>query len=983
MVEYEPGKLIQKWLARWSDAHLFEPEATPGQKKFLIHFAYPGISGYLHVGHMRGFTYADIISRYKRMTGYNVLYPAGFHASGLPSVGLAKRVARNDPGTIEYLRNNGCPEEFIPKLADPEVVVEYFSKLYTEDYWKRFGFTIDYTRLMTTISPGYKRFITWQFKKLQEHDLLTQNPHYAPFCPSCGPVAVDPSQTDVLQGGSAEMLEFAVLKFRLPDGSILPAATLRPETVFGVTNMWLHPDVEYVKVRVDDLDDWIVSAEAAAKLEKQRTKVERIGKVHARELIGQTCHVPIANNDVPILPGTFVDPKISTGVVMSVPAHAPFDWIALLDLQSDLKMLEPFGIPPESVKDIKPIGLIKTSKNASEDPAGDLCKEMGITSQNNYEKLEEATKAIYKSEFHSGVMTALCGEYAGLHVDKVKDTLFRDFIDMGVADIFYEFSEKVVCRCGTDVLIKLIPDQWFIRYSDPELTEKAKVHASEMKIFPHEYHDELPGVLDWFRDRACIRQGSWLGTEFPFKKDWIIEPISDSTLYPAYYIVSRYINNNSLTPEQLTELFFDHVFLGQGAPADVPGVDAELLSKIKADFDYWYPVDINLGGKEHKTVHFPVFVMNHVAILAPDKWPRGIFVNWWVTQAAGDKISKSQVSKGGAEPIPDAAERYTVDGMRLYYAHVGSANLDIEWDKNTVITYKLRLKRTWDLISQVLTIINSADSGIATDKQNIETIDQWLLNSVNERVKAITEALEKYDLRRGSNDIYFGIYQDVRWYMRRGGNDPGIFKQVIETWIRLLSPFTPFIAEELWELAGFAGKTDEDKYNFVLSTEFPKYNLEGQYKHAEIFENYLRSVVDDLHEIIKVIKKKPQKISIYTSPGWKFRIRELALELLDDDKLEMSALMQKSMAVPEIKQQGKAAPAYAQKLITELSRIAREKEEPAERLDEFEYLTNAKAFLENNFRCTVEIYSADDSSAVDPGNKMKSAIPQRPAIYIE
>jgi leucyl-tRNA synthetase len=137
MVDYEPSKLIEKWLNRWYEAKIFDSEPNPGQKKFLIHFAYPGISGYLHVGHMRGFTYADTISRYKRMTGYNVLYPAGFHASGLPSVGLAKRVARNDPGTIEYLRTNGCPEDIISKLADPEMVVEYFSKIYTDDYWKR------------------------------------------------------------------------------------------------------------------------------------------------------------------------------------------------------------------------------------------------------------------------------------------------------------------------------------------------------------------------------------------------------------------------------------------------------------------------------------------------------------------------------------------------------------------------------------------------------------------------------------------------------------------------------------------------------------------------------------------------------------------------------------------------------------------------------------------------------------------------------
>ncbi|RLF63378.1 MAG: leucine--tRNA ligase, partial [Thermoplasmata archaeon] len=100
----------EKWQKRWFEAGLYEAKKE-GDKKFFIHFAYPGISGYLHVGHMRGFAYADIIARYKRMTGHSVCFPAGFHASGLPAVSLAKKVARKDAGIMKYLRENGCPEE--------------------------------------------------------------------------------------------------------------------------------------------------------------------------------------------------------------------------------------------------------------------------------------------------------------------------------------------------------------------------------------------------------------------------------------------------------------------------------------------------------------------------------------------------------------------------------------------------------------------------------------------------------------------------------------------------------------------------------------------------------------------------------------------------------------------------------------------------------------------------------------------------------
>ena len=170
---YDYVKVEQKWQHKWFDAHINVAQKKK-HKKFFIHFAYPGVSGYLHVGHMRGFTYCDVIARYKRMTGYDVLFPAGFHASGIPSVGFAKKVERNDEDTLRLLRQNGCTEKEIKKLSDPLEVINYFSTIYVDEYWKRFGFLIDYTRLMNTISDGYKKFIQWQFHQLHEKNLLTQ-----------------------------------------------------------------------------------------------------------------------------------------------------------------------------------------------------------------------------------------------------------------------------------------------------------------------------------------------------------------------------------------------------------------------------------------------------------------------------------------------------------------------------------------------------------------------------------------------------------------------------------------------------------------------------------------------------------------------------------------------------------------------------------------------------------------------------------------
>jgi len=594
--KYDYISIEKKWQQQWFESDIQEAEKKKG-KKFFIHFAYPGVSGYLHVGHMRGFTYCDIIARYKRMRGFDVFFPAGFHASGIPSIGFAKKVERKDPVTINALKEYGVSEDEIKKLVDPNYVVDYFSKVYVEDYWKKFGFLIDYSRIMSTISEGYKKFIEWQFHKLKEKNLLVQKPHFAPFCENCGPVAVDKSETDISKGGSAEILEFTVIKFKMKDGSILPAATLRPETIFGVTNMWVNPDVEYIKAKIDD-ETWIISEEAFDKLSHQINNVKKTGeKTPGKNLINKTCIVPLVNREVPILSGPFADPNVATGIVMSVPAHAPYDWIALV----------------ESGADIDPITIIDVQGYGT-NPAKEACEALDIKSQSETEKLDQATEEVYKKEFHTGYLNENCQQYAGIRVSDIKDDVKNELINQNNAVVMREFSEEVICRCGRKVYIKKIPDQWFIKYSDPDLTEKSKNYAEQMNIYPEEYKQELPGVLDWFDDRACIRKGSWLGTEFPFKKGWIIEPISDSTLYPAYYVISKYVNEEKIKPDEMTLEFFDYVFLGKGKPK------TKIWEEIKKDFDYWYPVDINLGGKEHKTVHFPVFLMNHVAIMPKDKW---------------------------------------------------------------------------------------------------------------------------------------------------------------------------------------------------------------------------------------------------------------------------------------------------------------------------------------------------------------------------
>lgn len=928
----------QKWQNEWFENKIYEAQKEKN-KKFFIHFAYPGVSGYLHVGHMRGFTYCDTLARFKRMIGYDVIFPAGFHASGIPSVGFAKKVERKDPVTLQALKEYGCKDELIKKLTDPEEVVKYFGKVYVDDYWKKFGFLIDYSRIMSTISEGYKKFIEWQFYKLKEKNLLIQKPHFAPFCPNCGPVAVDKSETDISKGGASEILEFTAIKFKMKDGTILPAATLRPETIFGVTNMWVNPNVEYVKAKIGD-EIWICSKDAAEKLSYQLDNVEVLNEtVNGKELIGKTCTIPMLNREIPILSGPFADPGVATGVVMSVPAHAPYDWIALVDSKS--------GIEPITIIDVKDLGL---------NPAKKACDDLGIKSQTETDKLDEATDIVYKKEFHTGYLNDKCGNYAGIKVSEIKDDVKNELISLNLAVTMREFSEEVICRCGKKVVIKLIPDQWFIKYSDPSLTEDSKKHANSMNIYPEEYKDDMNNVLDWFDDRACIRKGSWLGTEFPFKKGWIIEPISDSTLYPAYYLISKYVNGGKIKPDEMTEDFFDYVFLGKGK-AKKP-----LWDEIKKDCDYWYPVDINLGGKEHKTVHFPVFLMNHVAVMPKEKRPQGIFVHWWVTEKGKEKISKS---KGGAEHIAQAATTYGVDAMRLYYTHIGSPFVDIEWNSEAVTKYKNRIANIWKMMDQINKLSDKTDTNL----------DNWLKSTMHRTIKKTIDAFENFDLRVATNEIFFECQKNIQWYLKRGGSNKKLLEWFTQTWVKLMTPVTPHLAEELWHR----------KEKFFVSTEaYPKFDGKEISEKDEIGEYLLSGVTEDISEILKVTKIKPKKIIIYTSATWKQDIYKKAIKLSDKGKLNIGVLMKEIMADPQMKTIAKQVSQFTGKLPGEIMKLnENDKKRYQIEIKETDYLNNSIDYLKKVFSCDIEIYNADDKNIYDPANKTRFAIPLRPAIYIE
>ncbi len=942
--------LGEKWAKRWEESRIFEADPIAGKPKVFVTFPFPYMNGPLHIGHGFTSTRVDVYARFKRMQGYNVLFPWAWHLTGEPIAGAAERVARGDESQIRIFREmDEVAAENLKHFTDPEYIARYYIRE-SREVVKAIGHSVDWRREFTTTSlhEQFNKFIEWQYLTLRERGYVVKGTHPVVWCPN------DQSPTgdhDRLRGEGASPVEFTLLKFPY-DGSYLPAATLRPETIFGVTNMWINPDADYVRVGVDG-EEWIISAEAAEKLKEQKDGLRIDRKLKGSELIGKACVHPLSNEEVPILPASFVNPNNASGVVMSVPAHAPYDYLALRDLQRDPALLKKYGIAPESVEDIKPISLIKIS-SFGEYPAVEICEKMGVKDQND-PKAAEATEAIYKEEFYKGVLKENTGEYAGTKVSEIKKRLVSDLQSKGVADRIYELSEEVVCRCSTTCVVKILKDQWFLNFGDDEWKEKVMEALRGMRIMPDEARANFVYTIGWLEAKACARK-TGLGTPLPWDKDWKVETLSDSTVYMAFYTIAKHINEHKIRGKSLTREVFDYIFYGTGDPEKLGarnGIDPGLLRDMRLEFEYWMPVDMRNSAKELIPNHLTFFIFHHAALF-PEKLPKFIAVNGMIN-IEGEKMSKS---KGNFIALKKAIGDYGADATRTALLYSAEGMKDPDWRARTAEEIEGKLKAFNEL---VLKLKNSG-----SDFKG-RRIDSWLLSRLQSHAARATRELEAMNTRSALQAALFEPWGDVKWYLRRGEPDKATMREALETWVRLMAPYAPSLCEELWSELGNKG--------FVSLAPWPSVEEDLVNKEAELSEELIMDTTKDIESILEVTGIKPKRILLYVAPKWKADVLNLANEFKGEGA---KRIIDEAMKRPEIRKHGNAAVKYINDLMKDPSRIR-----PAGKMDELSSLKEAADFLGKEFGAKVEVYDAEDASAYDPLNKRGNAAPLKPAIYIE
>ena len=945
----------KKWQKKWADEKLFESNPNDKEKLFItVAFPYP--SGAMHIGHGRTYTVPDVYARFKRMEGYNVLFPMAWHVTGAPVIGIADRIKRKDPWTLNLYENvHRVPKDELPKLEDPEYIVRYFSSEYNE-VMHDMGYSIDWRREFRTIDPTYKKFIEWQITTLYEKGLVQRGEHPVKYCPNCDNPVGD---HDLLEGEGVGVNELTLLKFQIDD-KILVTATLRPETIVGATNIWLNPDVEYVLVKAND-EKWVITKEAHYNLEQQIKDLDIISEINPNDLIGKMAINPFTGNEIPIFPASFVSASYGSGVVFSEPADAPADYIALKDLKKNEELISKYNLE-EIIENVVPIPVC-TVKGYGEIPAADIIERLGITDQND-EKLHEATNELYKIQHSKGTIIDSIPGFGGKKVRFAREELKEELISKNMATIMYDFAERpVVCRCGNNCVVKIMDDQWFMKYSNPEWKEKTHEVLNRETIIPPEIKNNFNYYIDWLDDWACSRKVG-LGTRLPWDNKWLIEPLTDSTIYMSYYSIARFLKD--MNPDDLNPAFFDKVYLNKDS--DDIKVAPEIVEEIQNEFNYWYPLDWRLSAKDLVGNHLSFLMFHHSAIFPEDKWPKGTVV-FGMGLLEGNKMSSS---KGNVILLKDAIEDYTADVVRLFLMASAEPWQDFDWREKEVLGTKRRLEWFREFAGKVEEI-----KGSALDLTNIEkveltrTIDLWMLSQLNQHIKASTEALEVFQTRKALQESLFLLKKDIDHYIYRVNHlldkkDPAVIyvlSTVLESWIRLLAPFTPHTCEELW--SNYGGK------GFVSVAKWPEVDESVISSEIEKSEELVQNLIKDINQIKNMVGEDAQKVHVYLAPDWKWDLYKIANDV---GKPDIGQIMGRAIGA-KIYDDKKEIAAVAKKVGREMT-----KTKYVGKINEAQIIDDALEYISNEVSSEVVVHT-DDS--YDPQNKARNAMPYKPAILIE
>ena len=934
----------------WKENHVFEADAeedwpskydfeTKNKKKYLITFPYPYMNGRLHLGHAFSLSKAEFQSRYQRLQGKNVLFPFGFHCTGMPIAAAAKRVAKEfkeDPDTVAHIREKmekkkeeakknkedkkgkkdkkdeksekekkapmtqveilkevGVADEDLHKFAEPEFWLEYFPP-YAKADLEKLGINADFRRSFITTEKQkyYDKFVQWHMLKLKQHDFVAFGKRNAIFSMSEDQPCADHDRSC---GEGLGPQEYTLIKLKLLDGDKVPesikkllsenkniylvAATLRPETMYGQTNCYILPKGEYGFYEMANGEIYVTSEHAILNMAYQeKTKIpkkpEPLLKIKGEELIGVKISAPLSvHKEVYLFPMETISMSKGTGIVTSVPSDSPDDYINLLNFKNDEKLRNKWGITEEMI--FEPVHIINL-EGFSGLAAKDVVEKLKIKSPKEKEKLQKAKEEVYTQGFYKGIIDI--GPYKGQPIKDVKDKVKADLIQSGEADTYFEPEGLVKNRIGEECVVALV-DQWYLKYGEEQYKEFVLNHVRSDKFNPYS-SSTLKGfeqVIGWLSSWGLSRTFG-LGSHIPWDKQFLIESLSDSTIYMAYYTIANYLHEdiyglhpkNGILPEMLTEEVFDYIFLGKELDFSKTQIPEKVLKEIRNSFTYWYPMDLRCSGKDLIGNHLTMSLYNHAVVWDknPDYMTRGYFCNGYIL-VDGEKMAKS---KGNFLTINDLIDNYGCDASRITLADCGDtlddanflreiSNLSVNRLYSFENFIKILVNEVWNKIPDFK--ITDPDGEIKLDN----LFDKIFDNNINYLIKQATQAYEEMKYKNVLKYAFYEMINAKDQYILFNADDytklnPVLMVRFLKIFFIMNNPIIPHFTEYMYitylnpifEKSGL----DSKKMEFLCRAKFPTPSSEVDTKLFE-YNKYMNKVIQGIRDTASKKVKKGKK----------------------------------------------------------------------------------------------------------------------------
>jgi leucyl-tRNA synthetase len=749
---YDPQKIEMKWQKRWAEARVFETEADPSKPKYYVLEMLPYPSGTMHMGHMRNYAIGDVVARVKRMRGFNVLHPMGWDAFGLPAENAA-------------IQNKTHPREWTNKnIAEFQRVL------------RRFGFSYDWRREISTCEPEYYRWNQWFFLRMLERGLAYRKKSRVNWCPKCCTVLANeqvlpggycwrhedtlvesreieqwflkttayedqllddlkelegtwPERVILMQRNWIGKSQGAKVKFAVADvvdATPVEVFTTRIDTVYGATAVILapaHPIVEKLLswAKADSIE-WT----RLARMRQTSVKTEDLATMEKEGFFtGRHAINPFSGEKIPIWVGNFVLMEYGTGAIMAVPAHD----------QRDMEFCRKYSLP------VRVVVAPKETESSRLKVEGEAFTEYGVSVNSGpYSGLESAA-AISK-------MAAFAEEEKFGRAE----TIYR-LRDWGISRQRYWGTPIPVVYCPKDGLVP-VPDKDLpvLLPPNPKLTGEGE---SPLASTPE------------FVNTTCPKCGG------PARRETdTMDTFVDSSWY--FY---RYCDpHNSKAPYDSTKIA------------------------------YWFPIDQYIGGITHAILHllysrFWCKVMRDLGLITHNEPIARLFTQGMV-QKGGVAMSKSRGNVVGAEEM---AQKYGADTGRLYTLFAAPPEKDLEWSEESIEGSWRFLNRVYRLVDRHALTVQGVKSGNA-HAATASSKERILLRKAHQTLRRVTQDFEtRWHFNSAialimelTNEIYLQepLEKDVR---------PEVRKDVLELLTLMLAPMTPHLAEELWEMLGHTG----------------------------------------------------------------------------------------------------------------------------------------------------------------------------------